>query len=368
MAMINRFRSHRRHADLTPGSAFWSEVGVRVNGTRLMLPGPSGDPLHVLIGGQTGSGKSVLERVMLGADAIRPDVAFVGLDPKRTALGMWSPRSTLTERTIGGCTKALVMLWREVHRRLDIMETAGIDEWHPELGGPFIKVTIDELTEVVAPDGDKVAHLLADAEHLLPGSAEFKEHARSLREALAGAKKGQEAQGVFLTSLARICRSSGVQIVAATQYPESSVLDPQFRSNMTVRVMLRVASNEMVRVILGAGSTDDITSDSIPVDERGGCWVGGVEARPVRGRAFFASTAHGKARAIETAHLRWPPEMVFPGQVVGGEAVGEADRREAETTADPVPHQPTTTLGDVQADDDVAVAGVWFFPVRGASR
>ena len=84
--------------------------------------------------------------------------------------------------------------------------------------------------------------------------------------------------------------------------------------------------------------------------------------------AFFASTAHGKARAIETAHLRWPPELVFPGQVAGGEAVGEADRREAETTADPVPHQPTDHLGDVQANDDLPVASVRFFPVGGASR
>ncbi|MDH3682494.1 MAG: FtsK/SpoIIIE domain-containing protein [Acidimicrobiia bacterium] len=306
-----------------------------------------------LIGGQTGAGKSVLMRAMLGATASRPDVAFVCLDPKRTALGMWAPRATVVERTIGGCTTALVMLWREVHRRLDIMEAAGVDEWHPSLGGPYIACWVDELTEVVAPDGDKVAHLLADAQHLLPGSAEFKEHARSLREALASAKRGQEAQGVFLTSLARICRSSGVQIVAATQYPESSVLDPQFRSNMSVRVMLRVASNEMVRVILGAGSTEDITSDSIPVDERGGCWVGGIEARPVRGRAFFATTAHGKARAAETAHLRWAPELVFVGQVGDGEAGAPDDRREAGAEADPIPIQHPTNNVD-QVDDDPA--------------
>ena len=136
-------------------------------------------------------------------------------------------------------------------------------------------VHVDELTEVVAPDGAKVSELLASADRLDPTSAAFRENSKALREAMSAAKTGKEAQGVFLTSLARICRSSGVQLVAATQYPESSVLDPQFRSNMSIRVMLRVASDEMVKVILGAGRTDDITADSISYEERGGCWVGG---------------------------------------------------------------------------------------------
>jgi hypothetical protein len=320
------------------------------------------------MGGQTGAGKSALMRAMLGATAARPDVAFVCLDPKRTALGMWAPRSTLVERSIAGCTTALVMLWREVHRRLEVMEAAGVDEWHPRLGGPFVVCWIDELTEVVAPDGDKVAHLLADAEDLLPGSPEFKEHARSLREALAAAKKGQEAQGVFLTSLARICRSSGVQIVAATQYPESSVLDPQFRSNMTVRVMLRVASNEVVKVILGAGSSDDITSDSIPVDERGGCWVGGIEGRPVRGRGFWVTPGQGKARAEATAGLCWPVEVVFVGQVDDGEAVAPDDRREEGAEADPATDPTPETATVDQCPAQLEVAAPRFVPLGQVTR
>lgn len=289
-------------------------VGVRQSGSALLFPEPSGDPLHTLIGGQTGAGKSVLMRALIAEQAGLDDVALVCLDPKRTALGLWAPRATVVARTIAECTAVLVMLWREVHRRLDVMEAAGLDEWHPSLGGPFIVVHVDELTEVVAPDGAKVSELLASADQLDPTSAAFRENSKALREAMSAAKTGKEAQGVFLTSLARICRSSGVQLVAATQYPESSVLDPQFRSNMSIRVMLRVASDEMVKVILGAGRTEDITADSISYDERGGCWVGGLEGRPVRARGLWVSTEEGRHRAEQTAHLRWPFEVVFPGQ------------------------------------------------------
>jgi DNA segregation ATPase FtsK/SpoIIIE-like protein len=159
-----------------------------------------------------------------------------------------------------------------------------------------------------------------------------------------------------------------VQIVAATQYPESSVLDPQFRSNMTVRVMLRVASNEMVRVILGAGSTEDITSDSIPVDERGGCWVGGIEARPVRGRAFFATTAHGKTRAAETTHLRWAPEAVFVGQVGDGEAGAPDDRREAGAEADPATDDDQLDVADQAPIESAPTVPARFFTIGEAAR
>ena len=289
-------------------------VGVRQSGGPLVFPPPSGDPLHVLIGGQTGAGKSVLMRALIGAQAGLTDVALVCLDPKRTALGMWSPRATVVARSIAECTTVLVLMWREVHRRLEVMEYAGVDEWHPNLGGPFIVVHIDELTEVVAPDGAKVSDLLTTAEGVDPTSKQFRENSRALREAMTAAKTGKDAQGVFLTSLARICRSSGVQLITATQYPESSVLDPQFRSNMSIRVMQRVASDEMVKVILGAGRTDDITADSISYDERGGCWVGGIEGRPIRARGYWVTPEEGRIRAIETANLRWPHESVFPGQ------------------------------------------------------
>ena len=258
----------------------------------------------MLIGGQTGAGKSVLMRALIGAQAGLGDVALVCLDPKRTALGMWSPRATLVARSIADCTTVLVMLWREVHRRLVVMERSGVDEWHPILGGPFIVVHIDELTEVVAPDGAKVSELLTSTEAPDPASKQFQDNSRALREAMMAAKTGKEAQGVFLTSLARICRSSGVQLIAATQYPESSVLDPQFRANMSIRVMLRVASDEMVKVILGAGRTDDITANSISYNERGGCWVGGIEGRPIRARGYWVSAEEGR---IQSTRNRPPP-------------------------------------------------------------
>ena len=322
-------------------------VGVRQSGGPLVFPPPSGDPLHVLIGGQTGAGKSVLMRVLIGGQAGLADVALVCLDPKRTALGMWSPRATIVARSIAECTAVLVMLWREVHRRLEIMESVGVDEWHPSLGGPFIVVHIDELTEVVAPDGAKVAELLTTTEGVDPTSKQFRDNSRALREAMTAAKTGKDAQGVFLTSLARICRSSGVQLITATQYPESSVLDPQFRSNMSIRVMQRVASDEMVKVILGAGRTDDITADSISYDERGGCWVGGIEGRPIRARGYWVSPEEGRTRAIETAHLRWPHESCLPRPTPPRLSLRRICSRSTRTDDEELNHTPTSPVRSI---------------------
>ena len=118
----------RRHRSLGQSSGL--VVGVRQSGGPLVFPAPSGDPLHVSIGGQTGSGKSVLMRALIGEQAGLADVALVCLNPKRTALGQWEPRATVVARSIADCTTVLVKLWREVHRRLEVMEAAGIDEWH----------------------------------------------------------------------------------------------------------------------------------------------------------------------------------------------------------------------------------------------
>lgn len=314
MALIDRFRSRRRIS-----GAAGLVVGRRVSGEPLVLPRPSGDPLHALVSGTTGAGKTVFLWAWIGGLAGLDDVALVGMDPKRTGLAPWAPRFTSVAKSVTECSRLAVALWEEVDRRLDVMDNLGAVEWRPEFGGPFIVVVGDELVEIASLDGSRITEVFS-AEAVTAGLDQMSakdraERVNDLGREMRGAKTSREAQGMFLASLARMCRSAGVMIIAATQYPMSTVIDPQFRSNMGIRVMLRVPSDEMIPVCLGQGQHQDVTSDSISVDERGGLWVTGLDsARPIRARGLYVTIDDVTERAATTAHLRWAPDQVFPNQ------------------------------------------------------
>ena len=286
-------------------------LGRQVSGEPLMVPRPSGDPDHAMVSGKSGSGKTVLLRVWIGGLAAMGDVALIGLDPKRTGLSPWAPRFTAIGKTVADCSALMVRVWLEVERRLDVLDTLGVSEWRPKFGGPYLTVVVDELVQVASIDGSRVADVLS-ADALSVGLASTKDRSgltSQLRAELSGAKTSQQAQGVFLASLARTCRSAGVQLICATQYPMSEVVDPQLRANMGIRVMLRVPSNEMIPVCLGQGEHEGITASSISPSEKGGLWIAGLPgaARPIRGRGHLVTDDDVHARAAETAHLRWAP-------------------------------------------------------------
>jgi S-DNA-T family DNA segregation ATPase FtsK/SpoIIIE len=104
-----------------------------------------------------------------------------------------------------------------------------------------------------------------------------------------------------------------VTIVAATQYPSADVVDQQIRTQLTIRIMLRVASGEQVAVCLGQGYGSTISPTSIGPSERGGLWITGLPdaAQPVRGRAHWVTDADVAARVATTRHLTPPFEVVF---------------------------------------------------------
>jgi len=309
-----------------------------------------------LVSGTTGAGKTVFLWAWIGELCGLDDVALIGMDPKRTGLAPWTPRFTDVAKTVTDCSHLAVRLWAEVDRRLDLMDGLGEVEWRTEFGGPFIVLIADELVEIASLDGARMVDVFS-AEALTAGLSELagKERAdrvNDLGREMRAAKTSREAQGMFLASLARMCRSAGVMIIGATQYPMSTVIDPQFRSNMGIRVMLRVPSDEMIPVCLGQGQHQDITSDSISVAERGGLWVNGLDsARPIRARGHFVTIDDVKARAADTAHLRWAPEDVFIDQ-------DGPDTGAEEPTTPPSPGLPPAA-SPVEEFQAVSVIGDW---------
>ena len=101
--------------------------------------------------------------------------------------------------------------------------------------------------------------------------------------------------------------------MAATQYPSAEVIDQQIRTQLTIRIMLRVASGEQVNVILGQGYGSTISPTSIGPGERGGLWIVGTPdaPRPVRARAHWVTDTDVAARVAATRHLTPHHTTVF---------------------------------------------------------
>ena len=264
------------------------EIGRRFDNKPLELPWPNCP--HIQIGGETGAGKSGLCNSIIGAVAADPDAAICGIDLKLVELTPWAPRLTALATTPAEADQLLLALRDLIRERARFLQANGLRRWSAE-HGPWVLFLVDELAELQAIDADMLATAIETGEG---GPA-------ALREA----KNNQQIRTALLGSIARLARFAGVTIVGSTQYPSAEVLDQQIRTQLTIKVMLRVASGEQVNVCLGQGYGSAVSPRSIGPDERGGLWVVGLPGcgKPLRGRAHWVDDAQVAARVAQTAHL-----------------------------------------------------------------
>ncbi len=272
------------------------EIGRRFDNQPLTLPWPHCP--HLGIGGQTGSGKSSLSHAIIGALADDDSVAIVGIDLKLVELSPWSDRLTALATTPAEADRLLVALRNLIRTRAEFLKTKGHRKWQRGFG-PWVLVVIDELAELQAIDADRLADVIETGEG---GPAAMRE-----------AKNGQQVRSALLGALSRLARFCGVTVLAATQYPSAEVIDQQIRTQLTIKIMLRVASGEQVAVCLGQGYASTISPKSIGPSEQGGLWIVGTDdaPRPVRGRAHWVSDTAIANRVAATAHLTPSYESVF---------------------------------------------------------
>jgi S-DNA-T family DNA segregation ATPase FtsK/SpoIIIE len=185
-------------------------LGMMPNGNPLFAQLSSPDVAHVLVSGTTGSGKSVLLRVMLASLMLKNDPAVMRvltLDPKNRLLprGFSAPhllRAVTTPDEFGPTLHDLVHTMEQRDKRRETK--------------PHIAVFIDELSDIVMNV----------------------EGACSLIERLV--QRGREA---------------GIHVVAAAQHPSSAILGPVMRANFPLRLVGRVASADDARVAAGKAGT-----------------------------------------------------------------------------------------------------------------
>ena len=169
---------------------------------------------NVLIGGTTGAGKSGIVNVILAYLAACADVTIWGVDLKGgMELQPWAgciEKLATTPRETAALFRDAVT---EVDRRAAIMTRKGARIWQPAPDTPALVTVVDEYAEM--PD---------------------------------------EAQG-DADSLARRGRAVAANLLAATQRPTQDAMGGNaVRSQMDVRICLRVRERRDVDLILGQGS------------------------------------------------------------------------------------------------------------------
>ena len=195
---------------------------------------------HVLLGGATGSGKSVLLKLLLmqaskkGANVCIADfkggVDFPPVWHKECRM-CFEEQSTL---------KLLTELTEELERRKQLLKTSGLPniDHHNAATGDNLKRYIfacDELAEML----DKTGLTKEQKETVV------------------------KIEGL-LGTIARQGRAFGIHLILATQRPDSAILNGQIKNNINCRICGR-ADNVLSMIILD--KTD--AADQIPEDAQG---------------------------------------------------------------------------------------------------
>lgn len=179
---------------------------------------------HVLIAGQTGSGKSVCINAFIASLLFRTspqEVSLIMVDPKRVELTGYNGIPHLISPVIVEPKKVLSALtWAmsEMDRRYKLFSEVGVRnlEGYNELSGfqamPYIVIFIDELADIM---------LFAPVE---------------VEDAI--------------TRIAQMARATGIHLVIATQRPSVDIITGLIKANIPSRIAFAVSSMIDSRVII----------------------------------------------------------------------------------------------------------------------
>ena len=195
---------------------------------------------HILLGGSTGSGKSLLLKLLLmqalqkGAEVYVADFKG-GVDFPR----VWHERCRMcfTEADLLQTLDYLVAMQKERSALFSAIGCDKLSTYNKTMARPIPRLIFacDEVAEVLDRTGR---------------GKEGREMASQIENRLA--------------TLARLGRAFGIHLILATQRPDTNVIPGQIRSNMDFRVCGR-ADNILSGIILGNAAADE----QIPKDARG---------------------------------------------------------------------------------------------------
>ncbi len=197
---------------------------------------------HMLVGGSTGSGKTVFLYSLITSvlEQKRPeDVDLALLDPKETDfLYFDSLPNLVNDGVIADAAEAQEFFdWvvnEEIPRRKELLKE---------------KVTRDigEYNELISDDEEPMRPLLVVID----------EYADLLQQL------GSEAEEVEsdVRRIAQVARSLGIHLVIATQRPSHNAIDTDLRANLDMRVAFRLPKKSDSRILIDQGGAEELVGN-----------------------------------------------------------------------------------------------------------
>jgi S-DNA-T family DNA segregation ATPase FtsK/SpoIIIE len=221
------------------------------------------DAPHLLIGGTTGSGKSVCVNALLLSLVLaarnRP-IKLALIDPKQVEFSLWQTCGVLhagIATTISAAISLLDELVQEMESRYAQFAELGVknlaEARERGFNGGWIVVAVDELADLVMQG-----------------------------------KSGKQAEEK-LVQLAQKARSAGIHLILATQRPDAKTFSGLLRSNCPARIALKVQKSTESGIILDETGAESLLG-------KGDMLIKGVGSAIQRVHGYFIQTKENDSR------------------------------------------------------------------------
>jgi len=220
---------------------------------------------HLLIGGTTGSGKSVAINSMIMSilmNSTPNQVRMILIDPKRVELSLYNDIPNLYVPVVTDAEKAASALaWAtiEMDRRLKLFEKLGVR--NIKQYKRLREDKIEEYTKAAEKAEERARKAGADDEGVEVAIAEVMPDEDGqlqnlpyivivideLADLMMVASKDVETS---ISRLAAVARAAGICLIIATQRPSTNIITGVIKANITNRIAFNVASGTDSRVIL----------------------------------------------------------------------------------------------------------------------